>query len=144
MLMVSHKNYNLSVDEGFVLYPTSKLITRFIEGFTLGMKSQSISYILNESEHIHWILDLEGDVHLRWDLWISGLQKCKGNGFFEVGRAGKSFQSGLENLDFFLGLPESTSPKEVRGEGGCLTSTPFNLYTCDQRLGGGDQLLHYI
>jgi hypothetical protein len=27
----------------------------------------------------------EGEVHSIWDLWISGLQKCKSNDFFEVG-----------------------------------------------------------
>ena len=57
------------------------------------MKSQSIAHLLNGSEHVYWILDLEGEVHSIWDLWISGLQECKGNGFFKVGRA-----SNLENL----------------------------------------------
>jgi hypothetical protein len=42
---------------------TSKLITCFIDNFTLKMLSQSIAYLLNESEHIHWILDLAGEVH---------------------------------------------------------------------------------
>ena len=97
---------------------TSKLITCFIDGFTLIMKSQSIAYLLNGSEHIYWILDLEGEVHSIWDLWISGLQECKGNGFFEVGRAGSSFRSGPENLDFLDGrlpLPDSDSPKSSWG-----------------------------
>jgi hypothetical protein len=31
---------------------TSKLSTCFIDGFTLKIKSQSIVYLLNESEHI--------------------------------------------------------------------------------------------
>ena len=88
--MVSHKNYNLSANEGFVIFLTSKLITCFIDGFTLKMKSQSIAYLLNGSEHIYWILDLEGEVHSIWDLWISDLRECKGNGFLEVGRACKS------------------------------------------------------
>ena len=69
-------------------------------------KSQSIAYSLNESEHIYWILDLEGEVHSVWDLWISGLQ--------EVRRTAGSFWSGLEYLNFLFGqftLPESTSPK---------------------------------
>ena len=50
--MVSHKNYNLSANEDFVKKITSKLITCFIDGFTLKMKSQSIVSLLNESEHI--------------------------------------------------------------------------------------------
>ena len=55
------------------------------------MKSQSTAYLLNESEHIYWILDLEDEVHSIWDLWISGLQECKGIGLFKVGRGGQKF-----------------------------------------------------
>ena len=84
LAMASHKNHNLGANEGFVIFLTSKLFTCFIGGFTLKMKSQSIAYLLNESEHIYWILDLEGEVHSIWDLWISGLQECKDNDFFEV------------------------------------------------------------
>jgi hypothetical protein len=35
------------------MFLTSKLITCFIDGFTLKMESQSIAYLLNESEHIY-------------------------------------------------------------------------------------------
>ena len=35
-----------------VIFLTSKLITCFIDGFALQMKSQSIVYLLNGSEHI--------------------------------------------------------------------------------------------
>ena len=108
-----YKNYKLGANEDFVIFFTSNLITYFIDGFTLKMKSQSIAQFLNESEDIHWILDLEGEVHSIWDLWISsGLQKCKGNGF--MGQAGISFWLGPKILDFLEGrlpLPESTSPK---------------------------------
>ena len=62
--MVSHKYYNLNANEGFVIFLTSKLITCFIDGFTSKMRSQSIAYLLNGSEHIYWILDLEDKVHL--------------------------------------------------------------------------------
>jgi hypothetical protein len=34
---------------------TSKLITFFIDGFTSGMKSQSMTYLLGGSAHIYWI-----------------------------------------------------------------------------------------
>ena len=78
--MVSHKNYNLDANEGFVIFLTSKLIACFIDGFTLKMKSQSIACLLNGSEY--WNLDLEDEVHLICDLWISGLQESKDNGFF--------------------------------------------------------------
>ena len=59
---------------------------------------QSIAYLLNGSEHIYWIWDLENEVHSIWDLWISDLQECKDNNFFEVGRAGNGFQSRPETL----------------------------------------------
>ena len=39
---------------------------------------------------------MKGEVHSIWDLWISGLQECKGNGFFEVGRGEQQFSVGLE------------------------------------------------
>ena len=122
--MVSHKNYNLSANEDFVIFLTSKLITCFIDGFTLKMKSQSIAYLLNGSEHIYWILDLEDEVHSIWDLWISGLQECKDNGFFEVGRAGNSFRSGPENLTGGCPCPNLPPPKSSWG-GGNLTSAQF-------------------
>ena len=57
--MVSHKNYNLSVNKGFVILWTSKLITCFIDGFTLTMDPQSIAHLLNGSEHMYWILEDE-------------------------------------------------------------------------------------
>ena len=37
--MVSRKNRNLNTNEDFVVILTSTLIARFINGFTLGMKS---------------------------------------------------------------------------------------------------------
>ena len=101
--MVSHKNYNLSANEGFVIFLTSKLITCFIDDFTLKMKSRSIAYVLNGSEDIYWILDIEGEVHSTWDLWTNGLQKCKDNGFLEVGRANITFWSGLGIWIFWTG-----------------------------------------
>ena len=64
LLMASHENYNLGAREGFVMLLTSKLITCFIDGFTLRMKSKSIACLLNEREHIYWIWDLEDEVHL--------------------------------------------------------------------------------
>ena len=62
------QNYNLNINEDFVMFLTSKLIMCFIDGFTSGMKSQSIAYLLIGSAHIYWILDLEGEVHSIWDL----------------------------------------------------------------------------
>ena len=53
------------------------------------MKSHSIAYLRNESEHIYWTLDLEDEVTSTWDLWISGLQECKRQWFFQS-RAGRA------------------------------------------------------
>ena len=119
--MVSHKNYNLSANEGFVIFLTSKLITCFIDSFTSKMKSQSIAYLLNGSEHIYWILDLEDEVHSIWVIWTSGLQECKGNFIFQS-RAERAtiFGWDLKIFRFFCGgcpkvpdrgpRPLSTSP----------------------------------
>ena len=51
--MVSHTNYNVSANEGFVIFLTSNLITCFIDGFTMKLKSPLIVYLLNESEHMY-------------------------------------------------------------------------------------------
>src|ERR1700737_2020045 len=40
--IVSDKNYNLNVDEDFVIFLTSKFITCFIGGFTLKMNSNQL------------------------------------------------------------------------------------------------------
>ena len=50
---------------------------------TSRMKSQLITYLLRESQHISWILDLESEVHSVWDLWINNLHECKGNFFLK-------------------------------------------------------------
>ena len=62
------QNYNLIVNEGFVIVFTAKLITCFIVSFTSKMKPQSIAYLLNESEHMYWILNLGDDMHSIWGL----------------------------------------------------------------------------
>ena len=108
--MVSCKHYNLSACEGFVMFFTSKLIACFIDGFTLNMKMQSFAYLLNVSEHIHRILDLEDEVHSMWVIWTSGLQECNGNFIFgsQIYFEGNNFRSKLENFRFVLwGLPRS-------------------------------------
>ena len=57
--MVTYINCNLNAHEDFVISFISKFITCFIDihlhafGFTLGTKSQSIAYLLKESEHIY-------------------------------------------------------------------------------------------
>ena len=101
--MASHKNYNLSANEGFPIFLTSISNTRFIGGFTLEMKSQSIVYLLCGSEHIYWIWDLQGEVHSIWDLWVSGLQECKGNGV----RPWTTTKITIVNYNFFQDVLEN-------------------------------------
>ena len=81
--IVSHKNYNFTTNKSFVIFLTFKLIACFIDGFTLRMKYQSIAYLLNGSEHLDWILNVEDEVHSIWVMWTSGLQECKGNFIFQ-------------------------------------------------------------
>ena len=50
------------------MFLTSKLFSCYIDGFTSGMKPQSIAYLPLGSAHIYWILDVEGEVHSIWDL----------------------------------------------------------------------------
>ena len=110
--MVSHKNFNLNAKRGFCHILTSKLITRFIDGFTSKRKSQSIVYSLNESEDIYWILDLENEVHSIWAIWTSSLQECKGQA-----RVGAVQGRGTEALAFtVLPMPATlTRATLIRG-----------------------------
>ena len=56
-------NYMDNVNEDFVMFLISKLITCLTNGFTSEMKSRSIAWLPIGSAHIYWILDLEGEVH---------------------------------------------------------------------------------
>ena len=106
--MVSHKNYNLIVDEDFVMFLTSKLITCLVDDSTSGMKSQSITY-------------LQSEVHSIWDLWTSGLQECHGQCFFsKVGWGRQQFSVRFRKSQMFSGglaQPLSTSPYKLVGGG---------------------------
>ena len=62
------------------------------------MKSQSIAYSLKWT-YIYWVPDLEGEVHSIWDLWISNLQECKGNLYFETGWDGYTGRVALFDWD---------------------------------------------
>ena len=99
--MVICKNYNLNANEGFVVFLTFKLTTCFIGGFTLTMKPQSIAHLLNGNEHIYWVLDLEGEVHSIWDVWVSGLQKCKSNKVFPKSDGRTAIFGRVQNILIF-------------------------------------------
>ena len=122
--IISYKKFNVNVNEDFVMFLISKLIACFINGFTFGMKSQSIAWLPIGSAHIYWILDLEGEVHSIWDLWSSGLQECKDRIFFEDGRGGQHVSVGFKKFSEGLSNLELTPQKFVRG---CLTSTYVNF-----------------
>ena len=118
--MVSHKIYHLNINEEFSVSWTSKLLTYFIDGFTLWMRSQSIAYLPGESEHTYWILGLKVEVHSIWVLWTrrpSGMQTI----FFEVGRGrvGNVFQSHSKS---FYGVAQGL---QVAGPGLILSTDPF-------------------
>ena len=84
--MVSQKINNLHANEGFVLFLASKLITCLIDGLTSKRKSQSIAYLLNGSEHIYWILNIDNEVHSIWVIWTNNLQESKGHARVVQGR----------------------------------------------------------
>jgi hypothetical protein len=50
--MVSHKNFNLNASEGFVMILTSKLITCFIDNFTLINPNQLLIYSIEVKIYI--------------------------------------------------------------------------------------------
>ena len=75
---------------------TSKLITCISGSFTWRMKSQSISYLLNGSEHIYWILKVKCTQYGFVDKWPSRLE---GQWFIEVGQAG-GHQFSVESINF--------------------------------------------
>jgi hypothetical protein len=115
--IISHKNYNLNFNDGFVIFFTSKFTTCSMDNFTFEMKPHLIFYLLNENDYIHWISDFENEVHPIWDLWISNLQKCKGNGFLEIGRNGQQFSVGSE----ILGAAPARIWHPPQSSCGCLT-----------------------
>ena len=115
--MVSRNNYNLNAKWGFCN------IFDFQVNYMLYWQFHFENEILVNClftqwkwTYIYWILDLEDQMHLIRDLWISGFQKCKGNGFFEVGRVGSNFQSSLQKMDVLdrrLPLPANLVPDVV-------------------------------
>ena len=131
--MVSHKNnYNLNANEGFVIFLTSKLVTWFIGSFTLKMKSQSIAYLLNGSEHMYWIWNLEDEVHSIWDLWvIKRPSRMQEQWFFQNRTDGKKtvFNRILKILIFWTdGCPcPNLRPKKIWGGGDLSSSQNYFL-----------------
>ena len=125
--MISYKSYSPNVDEGFVIFSTSKLISCLIDNFTSKMKSQLLAYLLNGSEHIY-ILDFGP---WKWSALNMGYimdkrpSRTQGQFYFpKSDKASNSFWSGSKILDLFCGgcpemlghgpWPLSSSPRKVR------------------------------
>ena len=112
---MNHKNDNLNVNEDFVIFLTSKLITCFIDGFTSGMKSQSIIYLLIGSAPIYWISDLEGEVHSIWDCSQAAFKNARAIFFSKLDGAGSNFQSRSKMFMEGYPSPDLTPPIVRRG-----------------------------
>jgi hypothetical protein len=95
--MVSHKKYNLNVNESFVSLLISKLITFFIDGFTSGMKSQSMTYLLGESAHIYIGFETLKMKCTQYGICSQAAFKNARAKFFVFGRGGQFFWAGLKN-----------------------------------------------
>ena len=111
--MASHKIYNLNANEGFVIFCDFQVDYMVFLRFHFENEIPVNCLSLNGSEHIYWIMDLKNEVHLIWDLWISGLRECKGNGLFKNGWDGQNYSVGSRKCQF---------PKKLVGGG--LTSAP--------------------
>ena len=116
------------------MFLTSKLIPCLIDGFTSKRESQSIAYLLNESEHIDigfWTLKMkciQYGLYGQWPLRMQGqFHFSKSNG------AANNFQSASKDFDVFLwGMLEGAGsralapihlPLKVRG-------AVFNIHLC--------------
>jgi hypothetical protein len=80
------------------MFLTSKLITCFIDSFTSKRKSQSIAYLLNGSEQIYWILDLENEVH---SIWVIDIYLCIHHSFLSISHNSKQCKY-LKRVCYFL------------------------------------------
>jgi hypothetical protein len=68
--VINYKNYTFNVNEDFVMFLISKLITCFINGSTSGMKSQSVAYlpigkVRIKQSYLCFLLDIRGTLKMR-------------------------------------------------------------------------------
>ena len=118
------------------MFLAPKLFHALLTVSLLEKKSQLITYLLNGSEHIYRILDLENEVHSIWVTWTSGLQECKGNFIFRSQTERTTIFNPDLRINFFFvevaqrnqfaGLSPYPPPLKVRG--GCLKSVDEQLY----------------
>ena len=96
-------------------------------GFTLTMKPQSIAHFLNGSEHICWILDLEGEMHAIWNLWAKWPSRMQEQCFPKLSGRATIFNRVQKNIILWTGgcpCPILTLRKVCEGE--------FNVLPIDQ------------
>ena len=108
--MVSRTNCNLNANDNFVICLTSKLI-KFYWRFHLDNEAPvNCSFTQWKWTYaIYWTLDLDGEVHSIWDLWVSGIHGLQEQqGFFEIGWAGRQHFL-VRSITFWF-----------YGRGGCL------------------------
>ena len=123
--MVSHKNYNFSVNKGVIIFLTSKWITRFIGDFTLKWNpSQLLIYSSKVDIYIGF-----GTLKVKCTQYgICGPSRMLGQWFFQNWAGGQPFRSGTKNLGILVGrlpLPKYSSLEKFVG-GGNLTSSSWN------------------
>ena len=133
--MVSHKNYNLSTNEGFEMFLTSKFIACFIDRLTLKMKSQSIACLLNGSEDIYWIWTLKVKCTLNMGFVNKWSSRMQGQWFFFRSRAGgQQFSVGSRKFGFSAPTAAPAQiylPKKFVGGGGREFSIPRRFMRID-------------
>ena len=108
--MVSHKNYNLNVNEDFVIFLTSKLITYFIDGFTWNEIPINFIFLLIGSTHIYWILDLK----IKYTPYAicnqATFKNTRAIFFSTLERNGQQFSVGFKNSPGDYPSPDWTPP----------------------------------
>ena len=80
------------------MFLTSNLILCIIDGFTSGVKSQSIAYIPIESVHIYWILTFNVNCTQYGICSQAASKNARARFFFTVGGAGNNFWSGSKQI----------------------------------------------
>ena len=115
--MVSHKNYNLNVNEEFCKFLTSKLITFFIDGFTSGMNSQLVAYLLSGSAHIYIGFEtLKVKCTHYGNYSQMAFKNARAMLFLKLGGAGNNFQSGSKISWEGCPRPNMTPPIVRKGD----------------------------
>src|ERR1700738_3562495 len=121
--IVSDKNYNLSGNEDFVIFLTSKLITCFIDGFTLKMKS---SQLLIYSMEVNIYIGFETLKMKCTQYGICGQVAFKNASTLVFSKSGgRAAVFGRAQKKCWGLPPDRIPPRKVRG--GYLTSSVHNM-----------------